>query len=209
MEAAAFPLGWNPYLWKVFLLILNSWKHGNPLVLASLDLKCCVQFKFATVVKNPPVGGTRLGFNPWVGKAMATHSHSLAWEIPWTEEPGQLQAMGPQTVGPNWATEHTHIHTHSIKLLIVHIIYYKGKGEKGNVWNSPYLLWNISEKFTFISLLTSFSLKFFKMRWLILGNKASQMALWVENLLAMQETWVWPLGWDPLEEGMAVHWRIP
>ena len=29
-------------------------------------------------------------------KQMATHSSILAWEIPWTEEPGGLQAMGPQ-----------------------------------------------------------------------------------------------------------------
>ena len=40
------------------------------------------------------------------------------------------------------------------------------------------------------------------------------MAQMVKNLPAMQETWVWSLGWeDPLEEGMATHssifsWRI-
>ena len=27
---------------------------------------------------------------------MATHSSILAWRIPWTEEPGRLQSMGPQ-----------------------------------------------------------------------------------------------------------------
>ena len=30
---------------------------------------------------------------------MATHSHILAWEIQWTEEPGGLQSMGSQRVG--------------------------------------------------------------------------------------------------------------
>ena len=30
---------------------------------------------------------------------MATHSNILAWEIPWTEEPGELQSMGLQRVG--------------------------------------------------------------------------------------------------------------
>ena len=30
---------------------------------------------------------------------MATHSSVLAWKIPWTEEPGRLQSMGPQRVG--------------------------------------------------------------------------------------------------------------
>ena len=32
-------------------------------------------------------------------KGMATHSSILAWRIPWTEEPGRLQAMGWQRVG--------------------------------------------------------------------------------------------------------------
>ena len=37
-------------------------------------------------------------------KAMATHSSTLAWKIPWTEEPGRLQSMGSQRVGHEWAT---------------------------------------------------------------------------------------------------------
>ena len=32
-------------------------------------------------------------------KEMATHSSILAWEIPWTEEPGGLQSVGSQKVG--------------------------------------------------------------------------------------------------------------
>ena len=32
-------------------------------------------------------------------KAMAPHSSSLAWDIPWTEEPGKLQSMGSLRVG--------------------------------------------------------------------------------------------------------------
>ena len=41
---------------------------------------------------------------------MATHSSILAWEIPWTEEPGGLQPVGLQRMGHNRATEHTHTH---------------------------------------------------------------------------------------------------
>ena len=37
-------------------------------------------------------------------KGMATHSSILAWEIPWTLEPGGLQFMEWQTVGHDWAT---------------------------------------------------------------------------------------------------------
>ena len=32
-------------------------------------------------------------------KEMATHSRTLAWRIPWTEEPGGLQSIGLQRVG--------------------------------------------------------------------------------------------------------------
>ena len=37
-------------------------------------------------------------------KAMAPHSSTLAWKIPWTEEPGGLQFMGSLRVGHDWAT---------------------------------------------------------------------------------------------------------
>ena len=35
---------------------------------------------------------------------MAPHSSTLAWKIPWTEEPGRLQSMGSLRVGHNWVT---------------------------------------------------------------------------------------------------------
>ena len=40
-----------------------------------------------------------LGWEDPLEKEMATHSRTLAWEIPWTEEPGGLQSMGLQRVG--------------------------------------------------------------------------------------------------------------
>ena len=39
-----------------------------------------------------------LGQEDPLEKEMATHSSTLAWEIPWTEEPGGLQSMGSQRV---------------------------------------------------------------------------------------------------------------
>ena len=44
-------------------------------------------------------------------KEMAIHSSILAWEIPWTEEPGGLHFMGLQRIRHNLAAEHTHMHT--------------------------------------------------------------------------------------------------
>jgi len=37
-------------------------------------------------------------------KAIAPHSSTLAWKIPWMEEPGALQSMGSHRVGHDWAT---------------------------------------------------------------------------------------------------------
>ena len=37
-------------------------------------------------------------------KAMATHPSTLAWKIPWTEEPGRLQSLGSLRAGHDWAT---------------------------------------------------------------------------------------------------------
>ena len=49
----------------------------------------------------------------WVAISMATHSNILAWEIPWTEDPGGLHSMGSQRIRYDSATEHTHTHTHT------------------------------------------------------------------------------------------------
>ena len=50
------------------------------------------------MVKNPPAMQETqvqfLGREDPVEKGMATHSSILAWEIPWTKEPGGLQSMG-------------------------------------------------------------------------------------------------------------------
>ena len=57
------------------------------------------------MVKNPPAMQAKqiqsLGQEDPLEKEMATHSCILAWEIPWTEEPGGLQFMGLQRVGNN------------------------------------------------------------------------------------------------------------
>ena len=45
-----------------------------------------------------------LGQEELLEKGMATHSSTLAWKIPWTEEPSRLQSMGSQRVRHNWVT---------------------------------------------------------------------------------------------------------
>ena len=63
----------------------------------------------AQLVKNPPAmpetWPQSLGWEDPLEKVAATYSSILAWRIPWTEEPGGLQAMGLQRVGHNSETE--------------------------------------------------------------------------------------------------------
>ena len=42
--------------------------------------------------------GSIPGWKDFLENEMATHSSTLAWRVPQTEEPGQLQSMGSQTV---------------------------------------------------------------------------------------------------------------
>ena len=55
-----------------------------------------------TVKSMPAIRETQvqsLGQEDPLEKEMATHSSILAWEIPWTEEPGGLQSLGSRRVG--------------------------------------------------------------------------------------------------------------
>ena len=71
-------------------------KHSNKYIGASLVAQ--------TVKRLPAMRETRVRFlgrdNP-LEKEMAIHSSTLAWKIPWTEEPDRLQSMGSQRVGHN------------------------------------------------------------------------------------------------------------
>ena len=65
-------------------------------------------------------------------KAMAPHSSTLAWKIPWTVEPGRLQSMGSLRAGHNWAT--------SLSLFTFHF----HALEKEMATHSTVLAWRIS-----------------------------------------------------------------
>ena len=58
---------------------------------------------------------------------MGTHSSTLTWDIPWTEEPGGLQSTESQRVGHDLATKQvlcivTRAYIHSFTTLLVHQI---------------------------------------------------------------------------------------
>ena len=61
------------------------------------------------IKRLPAIRETRvrfLGQEDPLEKEIAIHSSTLAWKIPWTEEPDRLQSMGSQRVGHDWATSH-------------------------------------------------------------------------------------------------------
>ena len=69
----------------------------------------------AQMVRNlPTMKETQVPSPGWedpLEKGMATRSSSLAWKIPWTEEPGGLQFMGSQRVRQDCMTNTLHVPT--------------------------------------------------------------------------------------------------
>ena len=65
-----------------------------------------------------------LGQEDPLEKETATHSSILAWEIPWTEEPGGLQSMGSQRVRHDLVTQQQHNR--------ITMLYRGGKGGEGD-----------------------------------------------------------------------------
>ena len=160
-------------------------------------------------------------------KAMATHSSTLAWKIPWTEEPCGLQSMGSLRVRHNWATSLSlFTFMHWRRKWQPSPVFLPGESQgRGSLVGCR--VWGCTESDTTKGLSrSSCSSKETKREWTtewfrlfeehthtLFGNNhglwAFLMAQTVENLPAMQETWVQSLGWeDPLEEGMAIYLSI-
>ena len=87
--------GQRTCLWSYSKLIIEL--AFNPVCLCSVH---CTKLSSVYVdYKNTVIWTTRV-----LEKAMAPHSSTLAWQIPWMEEPGRLQFMGSLGVGHDWAT---------------------------------------------------------------------------------------------------------
>ena len=136
---------------------------------------------------------------------MATHSSILAREIPWTEEPGELQPMGSQRVGHNLATEKQPPH---IPISIFsHFIRTSGETERMYRRESQKVKKKEGEE-----------------EWCLPGRHCdifnfsilySLLAQMVKHLPTVWKTQVRSMGWEnSLEKEMATHssilaWEIP
>ena len=104
-----------PEIGEIFVYGLKRFAYG-----CFISTKMCGVVRYASTglprwlsVKKPVCQCRRCRrhvFDPWVGRIhwrreMATHCSNLAWEIPWTEEPGELQSMGSQRVGHDLVTK--------------------------------------------------------------------------------------------------------
>ena len=99
-----------------FFIFVSSWcTHLSSFFTFPICFKCCITIEWlrlsSSAISHVVLRGSAsviLSIDrcqlPMVEKAMASHSSTLAWKIPWTEEPGRLQSMGLRRVGYNWAT---------------------------------------------------------------------------------------------------------
>ena len=70
-----------------------------PTMLPMMTSLVAYMVKHLTTMRETQVQS--LGWEDPLEKEIATHSSTLAWKIPWTEEHGRLQSMGSQRVGHN------------------------------------------------------------------------------------------------------------
>ena len=144
-------------------------------------------------------------------KAMATHSSTLAWKIPWMEEPGRLQSMGSRRVGHDRAT--------SLSLFI--FMHWRGNGnplqysclenprDRGAWWAAVY---GVAQSRTRLMWLSSSSSLFFNWRIIALQccdgfchttTQVSHNYMHIPSLLSLPPT---PPHLTPLGHHTAPSW---
>ena len=89
------------------LLFLNAGLEGQKIKLGNLliiFLTTLFETKDGSILNSWFLCSVSAWMYYFLEKAMAPHSSTLAWKIPWMEEPGGLQSMGSLRVGHDWAT---------------------------------------------------------------------------------------------------------
>ena len=100
---------WTELLFPVFFLSPESAQSPPPTSPRLMSLPWGLLCSPFWICSSPPftLPGSPLTLYFFALKEeMTTHSSVLAWRIPWIEEPGRLESMGPQRVGRDWVSEH-------------------------------------------------------------------------------------------------------
>ena len=98
---------WSPDPWCLIMVLylvtgsLKRWLRWNGASLVAHWYRICLPMH-----ETQEIWLQFLDREDPLEKEMATHSSILAWEIPWTEDPGGLQSMGLQKVGHDLVPEH-------------------------------------------------------------------------------------------------------
>ena len=108
---------WQPRTWDLFIFIGLQLLY-NVLLVSATRQKSAICIHGASLVAQtvkslPVMQETRAqppGWEDPLEEDLATHSSILAWEIPWTVEPGGLQSTGSQRVRQEWATDTFTLH---------------------------------------------------------------------------------------------------
>ena len=92
---------------------------------------------------------------PYLEKAMAPHSSTPAWKIPWMEEPGRLQSMGSLRVGHDLGDFTSTFHFHALeKEMATHssVLAWRIPGTGGAWWAAIY---GVAQSWTRLKRLSS------------------------------------------------------
>ena len=93
----------HPYIYDYWITIaLTRWNFVGKVMSLLLNMLSRLVITFLPSSKHLLISW--LQSPSAVILAMAPHSSTLAWKIPWMGEPGRLQSMGSQRVGHDWAT---------------------------------------------------------------------------------------------------------
>ena len=140
---------------------------------------------------------------------MATHSSTLAWKIPWTEEPGGLQSMGSLRVGHNWANSFS-LFTHWRRKWQPTLVLLPGESQgRGAWWTAVY---GVAQSRTRLKRLCSSSNSIlFK-----LSNAQPQVSICVpppifqsppttRRTVEAHELWA---RWVTIQDGVLLRWKF-
>ena len=94
------PNAWFVCIWYICIHVFNAIDPMFVSVVEMFVIRINLNRKFMWVT----ISVLNRHFRKAVEKAMAPHFSTLAWKIPWTEEPGRLQSMGSLRVGHDWVT---------------------------------------------------------------------------------------------------------
>ena len=105
LPISSLPFGWKGHIPIDRVEWWPLWEQWLPQKVTLFVLQSSL---VSQIVKNLPAMQQTwvrsLGQEDPPEKGMATHSHILAWRIPWSEEPGGLQSIELQRVGHDWVT---------------------------------------------------------------------------------------------------------